>query len=183
MTLWQCLCFWLCFTNFFRTFAQSIIKTCIYFSDGAPQQFKNSEHFLTIYYHKQDLKCSVIWHLHATAHGKGPYAGADGALKIRARKASLQRSPNDQITTPLELYRWAQSDSSESNISVAYANKQSYNKATCFLKQRFDNCTTVPGTQKIHCVKTSWNCELKIKTYLCDSIFKTVSFLRSHEKK
>lgn len=82
------------------------IRKCIYYSDGAPQQFKNVKHFANIYHHNQDFNCSAIWNFQATAHGKGLCDGTGGTLKNMARKASLKMT-DGQITTPLELYKWA----------------------------------------------------------------------------
>ena len=42
------------FNEFLSIYHQSI-SDCIYFSDCAPQQFKNVKHVSTIYYHKQDF--------------------------------------------------------------------------------------------------------------------------------
>ena len=80
------------------------IHKCIYFSDGAPQQFKNVKHFSTIYFHENDFHRSAVWHFHATAHGKGPCDGAGGTIKRMARRASLQMISDDQISSASELY-------------------------------------------------------------------------------
>ena len=54
------------------------LRKCIYFSDGAPQQFKNVKHFANICYHEQDFGRSAEWHFHESANGKGPCDGAGG---------------------------------------------------------------------------------------------------------
>ena len=47
--------------------------TCIekiyYFSDGAPQQFKNKKNFANLYHHRSDFQIKAEWHFFATAHG------------------------------------------------------------------------------------------------------------------
>ena len=169
------------FNDFLSSFRPTI-KHCIYFSDGAPQQFKSSKHFSTIYYHKQDFDRTAIWHFQATAYGKGPCDGARGALKRQARKASLQRSVNDQITTLLQLYEWVLCDSLLSNISVAYRTEKSYNEAANFLKKRFDDCKTIPDTQKIRCVEPVANRELQTRAYSRCPTFQTISFSAAYLK-
>lgn len=32
-----------------------------YFSDGAPQQFKNIKNFVNLYYHKEDFRIGAEW--------------------------------------------------------------------------------------------------------------------------
>ena len=54
------------------------LRKCIYFSDGAPQQFKNVKHFANICYHEQDFGRSAELHCQESAHGKGPCDGAGG---------------------------------------------------------------------------------------------------------
>lgn len=170
------------FNEFLSRFRPKI-KNCIYFSDGALQKFKNAKEFSTIYYHEQDFDRSAIWHFQATAHGKGPCDETGGPFKRKARKASLQRACNNQIATPLELYEWAQSDSSASNSSHAYTNKQSYDEAAFYLKERFDDYKNISGTQKIYCVEPVGDYKLNVKNYYLCPIFKTVSFSEAYKKK
>lgn len=47
------------------------IRKCVYFSDGAPQQFKNIKHFANVYYHQQDFQRPAIWHSTRHPTGKG----------------------------------------------------------------------------------------------------------------
>ena len=81
------------------------IHKCIYFSDGAPQQFENVKHFSTIHFHKTDFHRSAVWHFHATTHGKGPCDGASGTIKRMALRASLQRISGDQISSAFRILR------------------------------------------------------------------------------
>lgn len=153
------------------------ILQCIYFSDGAPQQFKNVKHFSTIYYHQQDFGRSAVWHFHATAHGKGPCDGAGGALKRKARKASLQMTSETQISTALQLYDWAVQDECFANINVMYKNKDDYKKAAEDLADRFGNCATIKGTQKFHYVEPADDQKLAVKRYSLSQKTKIVSFI------
>ncbi|GBP38672.1 hypothetical protein EVAR_27859_1 [Eumeta japonica] len=90
---------------------------CLYFSDGAPEQFKNVKRFSNIYYHN-DFRSAPEWHFHATEHGKGPCDGAGGALKRMALRASSQMTPEEQTSTLLELYEWTNKKSSLKNMPI-----------------------------------------------------------------
>lgn len=79
-------------------------KKIYYFSDGAPQHFKNKYNFTNLLYHKDDFGIFAEWHFHATAHEKGPCDGIGRNLKRLARKASLQRSSQNSILTAAALF-------------------------------------------------------------------------------
>lgn len=159
------------------------IRKCIYFSDGAPQQFKNIKHFATIYNHVNDFNHSAVWHFHASAHGKGPCDGAGGTLKRLARRASLQMIGNDRITSPSELYEWATKESSLPNISVLYRDSHDYEKANKILEQRFEKCKTISGTHEIHFIEPVENDKLRVKAYsFCESS-RIVSFVKPETKR
>ena len=108
------------------------LRKCIYFSDGAPQQFKNVKHFANICYHEQDFGRSAEWHFHESAHGKGPCDGAGGTMKRLARKASLQMT--HQISTSKQLFEWANQESNLPNIAVMHRNTEHYETAQKFLE-------------------------------------------------
>lgn len=57
---------------------QEVLKI-YYFSDGAPQQFKNKSAFANLCHHKRDFEIAAEWHFFATAHGKGPCDGLAGS--------------------------------------------------------------------------------------------------------
>ena len=78
---WAVLYFFLRALNEYLTNFNPNLRKCIYFSDGAPQQFKNVKHFANICYHEQDFGWSAEWHFHESAHGKGPCDGAGGRWK------------------------------------------------------------------------------------------------------
>lgn len=56
---------------FIKTISEKPAKL-YYFSDGAPQQFKNYKNIMNVYFHEQDYGVPAEWHYFATAHGKGP---------------------------------------------------------------------------------------------------------------
>ncbi|XP_044594854.1 uncharacterized protein LOC123272219 [Cotesia glomerata] len=98
------------FIEIITDYVKSLPERCnkiYYFSDGAPQQFKNFKNFVNLYYHEDDFDIPAEWHFFATAHGKGPCDGIGGILKRLAARASLQLAVDKQITTPEELFEWA----------------------------------------------------------------------------
>ena len=62
------------------------------------------------------------------SHGprERPCDGAGGALKRKARKASLQIPPDKQITTAFQLYEWAVQDGNFSKITSIFKSEQDY---------------------------------------------------------
>lgn len=165
------------FNEYLDSFFPQITK-CIYFSDGAPQQFKNLHHFSTIYYHEQDFGRSAKWHFQATAHGKGPSDGAGGALKRKARRASLQ---GVSIMSSLELYEWAKK--SESSMSVLYKDTEDYEKIKQFLESRFETCQTIKGTQQIHYIQPKDNGMLITRLYSSSGTSVSVDLFKKSTKR
>ncbi|XP_044577453.1 uncharacterized protein LOC123260425 [Cotesia glomerata] len=84
----------------------AVINTIFYFSDGAPQQFKNNKAFTNLCYHYADFEINAEWHFFATAHGKGPCDGLAGSLKRYAARASLQMNNKEHILKPQDLFSW-----------------------------------------------------------------------------
>ena len=70
-----------------------------------------------------------------------------------------------QITSAEELYQWAVEDNCFLNISVLFRTEKDYRIGENFLKNRFENCTTITGAQKLHYVEPAQECELKLKTF------------------
>ena len=137
------------------------ITHLIYFSDGAPPQFKNFKHLLNLLFHENDFKRTVMWHFQVTAHGKGPCNGLRAVLKRGATLACLAPG-GTLITTPKELYEWAKQDSNLPNITVYFKNRADYEVAEKFLTSRYETFNTTPETQKLYCVEPKTNCVLYI---------------------
>jgi len=136
-----------------------------YFSDGAPQQFKNFKNFVNIYYHKQDFKLDAEWHYFATAHGKGPCDGIGGTVKRIAARVSLQRPIDKQITEAQELFEWASKPSSLPNIAVKFSPEQHYLDAKEKLNLRYNTAKSITGTQKFHSIIPMDNGNIRAKEY------------------
>lgn len=119
-----------------------------YFSDGAPQQFKNKNAFTNLCYHKDDFNIEAEWIFFATAHGKGACDGLAGSVKRQARKASLQLGTKAQILTPKALFDWA--CKALPNIHFVFIDNEEYLESKPQLDSRASSARTVQGTQSLH---------------------------------
>lgn len=117
-----------------------------YFSDGAPQQYKNFKNFANVYHHFEDFGVSAEWNFFATAHGKGPCDGTGGTLKWKAAKASLQLPPEQQITSAEALYRWALQPTTFPAIEVKFVSGNEYAPTVDKLRERFESVKRIPQT-------------------------------------
>lgn len=167
--------------NEFLSSFLSHVKRLIYFSDGAPSQFKNYKHLSNVYYHEQDFHRLAVWHYQVTAHGKGPCDGAGAILKRMASIDSLQMT-DTQISTPKELYEWANQSTNLPNIKVMYKNKTDYDEAKRFLEPRFENCKSIPHTQELHCVEPRPNFVLRVKPFSFAVDYKDISILKTKKR-
>lgn len=141
-------CFQKKLIDFMKSRFGNRIKKIYYFSDGSAAQYKNRKNFTNLCNHKDDFDIDAEWHFSATAHGKGPCDGVGGTVKRLAARASLQRTYENQIQTPFQLYEWA-----IQNIFVAnfiYVSQEEYIETDRFLENRLSKSLTVQGTQKLH---------------------------------
>lgn len=128
------------------------IRKIYYFSDGAPQQFKNFKNIINICYHNQEFGIKAEWNFFPTAHGKGACDGVGGSVKRSAAKASLRLPPDEQILTATELYNWLKNRGNYKTVEFAYSAAADYEKNVRKLKKRFENPNRVKNLQKQHCV-------------------------------
>jgi len=82
------------------------LKKVIYFSDGAASQYKNFKNFANLLHHSSDYGLDAEWNFFGTSHGKNTCDGIGGTVKRLAARASLQRTLDDHIMTPLQLFDW-----------------------------------------------------------------------------
>ena len=136
-----------------------------YFSDGAPQQFKNYKNILNIYYHNHDFGIEANWHFFPTAHGKGACDGVGGSVKRAAAKASLRLPPNKQILTALSLHDWLKSDGHYQNVEFRYSPVSDYEKNLRKLNSRYSNKSRVKDLQKQHFIAPLGNGKIEYKLY------------------
>ena len=64
----------------------------LYYSDGAPSQYKNYKTFSNLCYHLQDYGIQAEWYFFATSHGKSPCDGIGCTVKRLVARASLQNT-------------------------------------------------------------------------------------------
>ncbi|XP_074108483.1 uncharacterized protein LOC141533475 isoform X2 [Cotesia typhae] len=156
------------FIEIITDYVKSLPERCnkiYYFSDGAPQQFKNFKNFVNLYYHEDDFDIPAEWHFFATAHGKGPCDGIRGILKRLAARASLQLAVDKQITTPEELFEWASAPDNLPNIIVKFSPEEDYDTAVNDLNDRFLKTKPITGTQQLHCIIPDKNGCLLVKNF------------------
>lgn len=162
--------------NFIKSFIDNPSKI-YYCSNGAPQQFQNYKNFVNVYNHERDFGIPAEWHFCATAHGKGPCDGLGGTVKRLAARASLQLPMDQQITTPKELFQWA--DLNIPGTAIRYTGVGDYNNARNLLQARFENVRSIPRTQKHHCVIPAVNGTVKTKIFSSDVEFETHRIIKS----
>lgn len=123
-------------------------KKAFYFSDGAPQQFKNKKNFTNLCLHNKDFDINAEWHFFATAHGKGPCDGLGGMVKAEARKACLQFGSDKYILNASDLFKWAADHFK--TLNFIYCSNDDYTQTFNFLENRFKDLLTVKGTLGFH---------------------------------
>lgn len=155
------------------------IKKIIYFSDGCAGQYKNRKNFINLCHHKHDFNIDAEWHFFATSHGKGPCDGVGGTIKRLAHKASLQRPYENQIITPLQLHQFASENIP--NIMCQYTTIKEYNDEKTILEDRFSECKTIAGTQKLHCFKPVSETKIEVREYSSSSFSRVESLLLQKE--
>lgn len=123
------------------------IKKIMFFSDGAPSQYKNRMNFYNLCQIHKLYGCKAEWHFFATSHGKGPCDGIGGTFKRLAAKASLQRLLNNHITTTKQLYEWARSG--QSSMYYEYCTNSEHKKSAR-KTEKYKNVKTIAGTHQFH---------------------------------
>lgn len=141
------------------------VKKIYYFSDGAPQQFKNYKNILNLCYHNREFGLKADWHYFPTAHGKGACDGVGGSVKRSAAKASLRLPTDKQILTALSLYNWLKDHGNYQNVDFVFSSVTDYDKNVRKLNSRFDNKNRVKDLQKQHCIIPLDNGKIKSKIY------------------
>jgi hypothetical protein len=124
------------------------IQSIVYFSDGCAAQYKNRKNIFNLCQHKSDFNIDAKWVFFATSYGKQPCDGIGGTVKRLVANASLQRTSNNQILTPLAMFNYC-SENIE-GIKFIYITKETLKEARNALSGRFEKTTTVPGTRSFH---------------------------------
>lgn len=124
------------------------LSKVIYFSDGAPSQYKNRFNVLNVLMHEDDFGIPAEWHYFATSHGKGPSDGLGGTVKRLAARASLQRTSDDQIQTPLQLFEWVSTNIK--GMSFAFVSASEVEARKKCLKRRFHEAPHIHEIRQCH---------------------------------
>ena len=148
------------------------LKKILYFSDGAASQYKNRKNFINLCNHEADFGIQAEWHFSATSHGKGACDGIGGTVKRLAARASLQRPYEQQIMTPPQLFEWASEKVPKTVFN--YCSTQEYEEVKEFLKERFQNSRTIPGTRRLHSFVPLSRNTLKVRVYSFSTTSKDV---------
>ncbi|EFX75283.1 hypothetical protein DAPPUDRAFT_108106 [Daphnia pulex] len=123
------------------------LKSVQYFTDGSGAQYKNKKNFANLCAHFEDFKLQTEWHFFASCHGKSACDGIGGTVKRLARLASLQRSANNQITSPMQLFNWAKENL---EIKCFFVTSEEVKANEAVINERMQNAIAVTGTRKFH---------------------------------
>ncbi|XP_058803484.1 uncharacterized protein LOC131671234 [Phymastichus coffea] len=142
----------------------SWITKIIYFSDGAPTQFKNKNHFGNLCYHEKDFGLKIVsYNFFATSHGKSACDGIGAVVKRIARKASKQRV---QILNAKQMHDYL--STKESKIKILYVDDSAVEARGKSLAKRFSSAKTVKDTRQYHFFEPIDQKTMKVKFYSSD---------------
>lgn len=113
--------------------------------------------------HEEEFGVKAEWNFFATAHGKNACDGLGGTLKRLATRASLQRPYFEQITTPTQLFEWAEQNIQ--NMNLKYVSLTEYEEEERRLAKSYTNLKPVPSTQKIHHVSPTTIGQITVKYF------------------
>ena len=107
-------------------------------------------------FHKEDFGVDAKCHFFATSHGKSACDGVGAVVKYQARRASLQRTSENFITTPRHLFNFA--NNSLNGITALWFDESDVKKYEAEQEERMaKHAFTVPGTRSHHCFERSGN--------------------------
>jgi len=151
------------------------ISKIIYFSDGAASQYKNYKNLTDLYDHRADFQLDAEWHFFATSHGKSPCDGIGGTVKRVTARASLQATVDHQITTPHDMFLWAEKNIDGIKFFSVTGDNVRDNAKQFDLENRYLKVKTVPGTGSHHSFTPVSN-GLQMRRLSADAIFSVVQF-------
>ncbi|KAL7296741.1 hypothetical protein TKK_0010152 [Trichogramma kaykai] len=144
-------------------------KNIIYFSDGAPTQYKYKNHLANIFFHEKDFGIAVkSYNFFATSHGKSPCDALGGTVKRMVMQHCIRFFPQDQITNAHEMYEYALENIE--NIRALWVPNEIVKRFEKKLKNRFASTKTFPDTKTNHsyipCEEKSM--KMKITSFLVE---------------
>ena len=147
-----------------------------YFSDGSTAQYKNYKNFINLCHHEEDFNIKAAWNFFATSHGKSPCDGIGGTAKRTARHASLQRTIDNQILTPFDLFTYC--DTNVQKIKFFYIPKCDIESVRSIQEERFRFGHTLAGTRDNHYFVPIDNTSIRVHRVSTDNL----SFIACIEK-
>lgn len=151
------------------------VNKIYYFTDGAPQQYKNYKNVINLANHKNDYGVNAEWHFFPTAHGKGPCDGLGATVKRSAVRASLQST--NVILTANDLFKWLKDTPRLPNIHFEYLDLKVYDLMKKKLNKRFTNNCRIKSLQQKHCLILLENGNVRAKTYSESEFYKDFKIL------
>ncbi|KAJ8686562.1 hypothetical protein QAD02_022356 [Eretmocerus hayati] len=152
------------------------IKRIIYWTDGAPNQFKNKNYFSNLCNHQKDFGVEVETHnFLSTSHGKNACDGIGATVKRMVRRASLQLPPEQQILTPHRMYQYLSEH--EKSTRFIWASSAECTERANQLQARYLSAKTVTHTRDFHCVKPLDSSTAQFKIVSSNGLPKTVKFV------
>lgn len=127
-------------------------KKIIFFSDGAPSQYKNKKNFLNLCMFKTDFGIEAEWHFFATSHGKSPCDALGGTFKRNAKLYNMKNAANP-INSAKTLFDWSQTNPN-SKIHFIHCTEKDHLSTVKFLNSRLNQkIKQVEGSQLFHAFK------------------------------
>jgi len=147
----------------------------IYFSDCAASQYKNYKNLTNLYHHRADFQLDAEWHFFATSHGKSPRDGIGSTVNRLTARASLQATVDHQITTPHDMFLWAEKNIDGIKFFYVTGDNVRDNEKQFDLDNRYLKVKTVAGTRSHHSF-TPVSDGLQMRQLSADVIFSVVQF-------
>lgn len=127
-------------------------KKIIFFSDGAPSQYKNKKNFLNLCLFNNDFGIDAEWNFFATSHGKSPCDALGGSFKRNAKLHNM-KNPANPINSAKTLFDWSQTISN-SKVHFIHCTEKDQSSIVKFLNSRLNQkIRQVEGSKSFHAFK------------------------------
>ena len=143
----------------------STVTKVFYFSDDAPEYYKNDKNLVNLAYHKNDFDIDSEWHFYAAAHGLGPCDKLSATVKRATIRASLQSTNNSKVSTSNDLFDWLSETLKLPNIEFRFSSQHDYDVSKVFLADRFKLSAIVENLEEQHCLLPRPNHTVRVKPY------------------
>ncbi|KAJ8672450.1 hypothetical protein QAD02_003709 [Eretmocerus hayati] len=152
------------------------VENVIYFSDGAPTQYKNKNMFVNICLHKKRFGLGIkSYNFFCTSHGKSPCDGVGAVAKREITRLAIRRPDDEQITNAKQMYEAA--DGNIKGIKFLWVGADKINATNRKLKQLYNDTDTVHGTRDFHCCILVGNDSLEFELMSSDDIGDVIQIL------